>query len=218
MAPISFAVIVGSDGRECLPDLVRSFLRQDRVPDDRLVIVLDAFEKTDVQLQRARQLVREARREFPDGRESVAVLQYDSGYHWLGVEQINWAIREMLPQMPCSHVFTLGDDDVYRKRAFAILRPLCAQEPTRPILFQFMAPWRVVLWDQPRMLISHISGCCIAAPKAFVPEMPTRQYVEHDYDWMVEILQRSGVEPLWLPKVLVIARPDASTGYGAARP
>lgn len=216
----AFTILVGSAGRPTLPQLIESFLNQERTPDDHLVIVIDSHEKSDEELSRLRDLCDQT----AEGDPSVLCCEYNSGYHFYGVEQVNAAIRSVLPGLLCTHVFTNGDDDVYTKDAFKILRPICEEFPLTPILFQFISPWRSVLWDLPRLRMSHISGCCIAAPKAFASPMKTqttwpgtsRPYVEHDYEWIEEIVHKSSVQPYWLEKILVIARPDIHTGYGAA--
>lgn len=215
-------MVVGSAGRDTLPQLVESFMNQEREPEDRLVIVLDSYERDGVWIQQHTDAL--GHTAPSDWRfrtrlcsiPPVLIYAYDSGYHWYGVEQVNWGLRYAV-RRDCTHIFTLGDDDVFVKDAFKILRPLCAANMQRPVLYQFISPWRSILWDHPRMEMSHISGCCIAAPIHAVGQMPIRLYVEHDYDWMVDILSKCG-PPLWLKEVLVIARPDAKTGYGAASP
>lgn len=194
----TFTVLIGSIGRPSLRQTLDSIAQQARVPGDQVIVAFDAFEQTAADLA-ARQALVAA---YGPGFESCL---YDSGYHWFGIEQINHALRTML--LTGSHVFTLGDDDIFVDGAYATLRPLCAADPLRPILYQFLAPWREVLWAEPTMQRSRISGCCIAAPRAAVGCFPTRQYVEHDFDWMLEILATSGRDPLWLEQVLVIARP-----------
>lgn len=194
----TFTVLIGSIGRPQLKHALDSIQRQARVPGDQVIVSIDSFEHGD------RQDVQALVKSYGVGFD---VCAYDSGYHWYGVEQINYALRAV--PITGSHVFTIGDDDVFVDHAYATLRPLCAAEPLRPILYRFLSPWRELLWDVPRMQMSRISGCCIAAPRVFVGPMPTRLYVEHDYDWMLEILNRSNRDPLWLNKTLVIARPDA---------
>jgi hypothetical protein len=110
-----------------------------------------------------------------------------------------------------SHVFTVGDDDIFVDGAYATLRPVCAANPGRPILYRFLTPAKIgrqLLWDVPRLQICKISGCCIAAPWEFVDPMETGLGAVHDYYWIEAIVKKSGVEPLWLDYVGVIACPD----------
>jgi hypothetical protein len=133
-------------------------------------------------------------------------------YSWLGVEQINYAIRSL--PITGSHVFTLGDDDVFVPGAFTHLRAIAAEDPLRPLLYRFVAPWREVLWDRPRLQIAKISGCCIAAPREFVDEHPTAIEPTHDYRWLEAIVAKAtaaGHPPRWIDYIGVVARPDAST-------
>jgi hypothetical protein len=203
----TFSVLVGSIGRPSLAQLLDSIARQDRVPGDQVIIAFDAFEQSADDLAARQALVAG----YGVGFQSTT---YDAGYHWLGVEQINHALRTV--PLTGSHVFTLGDDDIFVDGAYARLRPICAAEPARPVLYRFLTPpttpdgqpWRMVLWDEPQLRRSHISGCCIAAPVGAVGQMSTRRYVEHDYDWIVDIVRRAGQPIRWLDDVLVIARPD----------
>jgi hypothetical protein len=196
----TFTVLIGSIGRASLIDTLNSIHRQRREPGDQVIVAIDTFEDTDrLRERRVTALVKSYGAGFD-------VCAYDSGYHWFGIEQINHAMKTV--PMTGSHIFTLGDDDVFVDGAYAELRPRLANDPTQPILYKFLAPWREFLWDVPQMRMSRISGCCIAAPKQFVGPFPTRQYVEHDFDWMQAILRESGRDPLWLDKVLVIARPE----------
>ncbi len=195
----TFTVLVGSAGRPSLKQTLESVHRQPRVPGDQVIIAFDALDMAVDTLEQNVTLVES----FGEGFVACA---FNAGYHWYGIEQINHALRTL--PITGSHVFTLGDDDVFTDDAYATLRPLCAADPTRPILYQFVAPWREILWDVPTMQRSRISGCCIAAPRAYVGPFPTRQYQEHDFDWMLEILRAAPRTALWLDRVLVIARPD----------
>lgn len=203
MTTPTFTVLIGSANRASLRQSLDSIARQAHVPGDQCIIAFDALEKTSDELERAITLVKS----YGDGFEACA---YNSGYHWLGVEQINHALRTM--PITGSHVFTIGDDDVFVDGAYEALRPFCAQYPLRPILYRFIAPNRWILWDKPRMSPCLISGCCIAAPYPFVREMHTRIETTHDYDWMIDIIRQAklmaGTDPLWLDYVGVIARPD----------
>jgi len=209
MIESTYCVLIGSAGRPSLASTLDSFARQARRPGDRLIVSFDAFEKSPTYLQGLCEFVTSR------GAGFIA-LAYDAGYHWFGVEQINAAIRAAL-HLSCSHVFTLGDDDIFVDGAFDRLRPLTDRYPERPVLYRFLAPWRRVLWDEPRMKKSHISGCCIAAPALYVDAMPTAQYVEHDFDWMQAILRRSSAPPLWIDDLLVVARPDRAADGSATK-
>lgn len=197
----TFTVLIGSIGRPLLKNALDSVERQQRVLGDQVIVAIDSYE------QGERQDVQDLVHSYGDGFIACA---YSSGYHWLGVEQINYAMRTI--PITGSHIFTIGDDDVFVDGAYQTLRPFCEAEPLRPILYRFLAPNRWLLWDRPRMKSCLISGCCIAAPWAYVEPMHTRIETTHDFDWMEAIIKKSGVEPLWLDYVGVIARPDQRNG------
>lgn len=203
----TFTVLLGSIGRPRLKHLLDSFNRQDRLPGDQIIVTFDSFEQSDDDLRDRRLLVES----YGDGFESA---RFNSGHHYFGIEQVNHQLRG--DRITGSHIITTGDDDVLVDHAFKTLRPKCEQFPDQAILYKFLAPWREVLWDQPKMQISRISGQCIAAPRQFVGEIPTHQfwpgttkpYVEADYHWMEAIIAASGKDPIWFDQILFIARPD----------
>lgn len=203
----TFTVLIGSSGRASLKDSLDSIKRQALVDGDQVIIAFDAYERSEAWLEEKIRLVTS----YGPGFEAVGYVGHrpdGTPYHWYGIEQINYAMRTV--QMTGSHVLTIGDDDVYVDGAFEALRRRCQPQPNRPVLFKFVAPWRELLWDIPQMRIARIGGCCIAAPAAFVDLFPTREYIEHDFDWMLGILGRSQqTTPDWWNRVLVIARPDA---------
>jgi len=201
--------LIGSKGRESLRYTLDSIARQDRRAGDLCIVGFDAYEKSDAEIEAAIRMVREY-------GEGFRAYPYDSGYHWLGVEQINVAIRAAWHR-PCSHCFTLGDDDVFVDGAYSRLRSWTDAHPLRPVLYRFLAPWREVLWDQPKLRQSRISGCCIAAPTPFVDVMTTEKIVTHDYRWIVDIVTRAceaNELPIWLDELLVVARPDEADRGG----
>lgn len=208
----TFTVLMGVLGRPTLKAALDSIARQGLIPGDQVLVGIDTYE------QGARPDVEALVRSYGRGFE---VCAFDAGLHCWGTAQINHAMATF--PITGSHVFTIGDDDVFVDGAYDRLRPLCAADPLRPILYRFLAPWRQVLWDEPRMLRSHISGCCIAAPATFVGLHPVlnehgQPYPEHDFDWMQAILRKSEREPLWLDDVLVIARPEVRGADVTHRP
>lgn len=213
----TFTVLIGAcaydrpDRYATLKHTLDSIARQAMVPGDQVIVSIDSFEQPAALVAERAALVRSYGRGFD-------VTEYNAGYHFFGVEQINFALATFYygeRLATGSHIITMGDDDVFIDGAYATLRPLCAANPEQPILYRFLAPWREVLWDQPRMEMSRISGCCIVAPRQFVGPMNTqttwpgtdRPFVEHDFFWMQDILSKAP-PALWLNEVLVIARPD----------
>lgn len=197
----SFTVFVACIGRPTLQRTIDSFLRQERHPDDVLVLVMNPDE--------APEGVAFAYQHSTD-RIHVYLCQ-ERGYF----NKMNWASFNV--PVNTTHILPmLGDDDIFVKGAFTQLREACAEDLERIVLFQFLSPMRFTLWDEPRMKMNHISGHCIAVPQRYWPApFSTRDYLTVDYDWMLGLLARQrverGIEPLWLEKLLIVARPDAST-------
>ena len=194
----TFTVLIGSICRPSLRDTLDSIHRQARVRGDQVIVSIDAFERGE------RKDVQDFVHSYGEGFIACA---YDSGYHEFGVEQINFAMRTI--PITGSHIFTIGDDDVFVDGAYSVLRPVCAANPGRPILYKFLTPAKIgrgLLWDVPRLQICKISGCCIAAPWELVEPMEIGQGAVHDYYWIEKICKK--VEPLWLDYVGVIACPD----------
>lgn len=204
----TFTVLIGSAGRPSLKHTLESIKRQGLIEGDEVFVSFDSYEK-DINwlMSRANNDVR------PFGLNFIPI-DYDAGYHFYGVEQINHVFKRGY-NLSGTHILTLGDDDVLVDGAYRKLRQAVAAYPDQVVLFKFVAPWREILWERPVMTRSRISGCCIAAPKQFVGLMDTKtqnpdgtEYKEHDFDWMQDIIKKSGKEPYWLDEVLVIARPE----------
>jgi hypothetical protein len=193
----TFTVLIGSIGRPVLKNALDSIKRQSLVEGDQVIVSIDSFEHGE------REDVQTLVRSYGEG---FLATHYNSGYHWLGVEQINHAMRTV--PMTGTHVLTIGDDDVFVDGAYEVFRHYCAQDTLRPVLWKFLAPNRWILWREPKMQSCLISGCCIAAPMPFSELMHTRLETTHDFDWMEAVIAKSGKTPLWLDYVGVIARPD----------
>lgn len=225
----TFSVLIGSKGRDTLPRSLESIAAQGLIEGDQAIVAFDAFERRLADLDADMKRVESFGPHFiplahvginasglpkiipasysPSGRDLV-ILPGDP-YHWLGVEQLNHAWQTI--PITGSHTFTIGDDDVFTPGAYAALRAHCAPDPLRAVLYRFVPPWGGLLWDVPRLRPCLISGCCIAAPTPHVGLMHTRIETTHDYDWIVDVLDRGRAEgkaPIWLDFVGVVARPS----------
>lgn len=220
----TFTVLIGSAGRLSLRRSLDSIARQQLLTGDQVIVAFDAHEKSEAELTKLHSIVASygdgfvsthhigintsEPKHYPEWFGNGAAIPMGAAYHWLGVEQINHAMRTV--PMTGTHLFTIGDDDVFVNNAYKELRPIVAADPWRPVMFRFVAPNGAILWDKPRLRPCLISGCCIAAPKQFSNLMHTRIETTHDYDWIVEILKKAkafGKKPLWLDYVGVVARP-----------
>ncbi len=210
MTTPTFSVLVVCIGRASLRRTLESFLAQELVEGDELHLVINPDEPECDASFIARQSTQAQIRSYP---ATIVVHACDQiGYY----NKWNWAMYNV--RHNASHVLPMmGDDDIFRKGAFTKLRAACAPDPQRPVLFRFLSPLRFVLWDEPRMQMSRISGHCIAVPIEFFDDMPasTRDYKEADYDWMLNVLTKAKYlgynDPLWLDEMLIVARPDEVT-------
>src|SRR5262245_34201778 len=98
----TFTVLIGTIGRPTLKTSLDSIARQVRLAGDQVLVAIDSFE------QGARPDIRALVESYGPG---FVAVHYDSGYHWYGIEQINYALRTV--HVTGSHVLTIGDDDVF---------------------------------------------------------------------------------------------------------
>lgn len=196
---MTIGVVIGTIGRPTL-ELTLDSIACQLQPGDQVIVVRDSFEDP-ADTPRVRARVEAYGAQF-------VYSEFDAGYHYYSAAQANHGFSLVTTDV----VLSMGDDDVYVPHAFERLRHVMASDPQRPVIFQFLAPWREILWDKPRMLVSHVSGQCMAVPRQWLGPFSTERYLEADYDWMVGILARAQTPPLWLSEVLVIARPDLIDG------
>jgi hypothetical protein len=234
----TFSILIGSAGRPTLAATLESIASQDTIPGDQIYVGFDAYKKPLAALEAlaagvaqyndlgAAEFIPYTYLGIADTEKRIPppwsklgdrdhVIPAGAPYYWLGVEQINHALRTY--PISGSHVLTLGDDDVFVPGAFDVIRAAAATDQARPVLWQFLAPWRAVLWDRPRLAVGRISGCCIAAPRQYVGLHPTAIDETHDYHWIraiVDAARAHGRPPIWLEYLAVVARPAAGEAYG----
>ncbi len=205
---MTLTIIVPTIGRPTLETTLQSIARQDLRAGDRVIVALDMYQEPP----------------RPDVAALVArygfdLLPIDGGVHFMGNPQLNAALATVTTDYVCA----LGDDDVYVDGAIARLRPKL--KDGRAVLFQFYAPpylvagdpRRFVLWADRVLRVANISGCCIAAPREALVPVSDQQRCEVDFDWIVEIVAKTGHKPLWMEDVLIIARPDLRNGQSVHR-
>ncbi len=200
---MTLTIVVPTIGRPTLETTLQSIARQDLRPGDRVIVALDTYQEPP----------------RPDVAALVArygfeLLLVDGGVHFMGNPQLNAAIAGCTTDYFCA----LGEDDVYVDGAIARLRKTL--KPGRALLFQFYAPpylvagdpRRFVLWADKQLRVANISGCCIVAPSEALVPVSDQQRCEVDFDWIVDIVAKTGQRPIWLDEVLIIARPDLRDG------
>ncbi len=199
---MTLTIIVPTIGRPTLETTLQSIARQDLLPGDRVIVALDTYQeppRPDVSALVA--------------RYGFELLPVDGGVHFMGNPQLNAALATVTTDYVCA----LGDDDVYVDGAIERLRP---KLDGRAVLFQFYAPpflvpedpRRFVFWADRRLRVANISGCCIAAPRSALVPVSDEPRIEVDYEWIVDIVAKTGQKPRWMEDVLVIARPDLRNG------
>lgn len=198
----TLTIAIPTIGRQTLQATLDSIARQQLVPGDRVLVVLDTFNEPP----------------RPDVAELVAsygapfeLHLHDGGVHFFGNPQFNYAISITDTDYFCG----LGDDDIYVDGAIERLRAHLTGG--QAVLFQFLSPWRDVLWDVPELQEAHISGCCMAAPHSALVPVSTASRIEVDFDWIVAVVEQSCLEPKWLDDCLIIARPELRNGELAHR-
>ncbi len=201
----TLTIAVPSIGRPTLVDTLASIARQALIPGDQVLVVYDSFQPDWANLAATRELVESF---------GFTFVEHDGGYHFFGNPQLNRAMELATGDYFCA----LGDDDVYVDGALARIRAKVT--PDRALLFRFYAtpylvpgdPRRFMLWGDRQLRVANISGCCVVAPKAaLVPVSPDHR-IEVDFDWIVEMVAKTGKPPVWLRECLIIARPDVRDG------
>jgi len=199
MSP-SLTICVPTMGRDTLVDTLESIKRQALQPNDQVLIVLDTF-VAQMQIPRVQALVESY---------GFTFVAHNGGYAFYGNPQLNKAIELATGDFFCA----LGDDDVYVDGAIARLRQKL--QPNRCVLFQFLAPpdmvpsrpgMRFRLWIDRDLRVANISGCCVAAPRACLVPVSAERRCEVDFDWIADMVAKTGQKPIWMKDCLVIARP-----------
>ena len=204
----SLSAIIATIGRPTLEQTLDSILAQALLPGDEIIIVRDSLGDPD-------DTQRVAVRVFPYIEQSNGIIQYREHAgtdHFYGVAQHNAVWRELT----ADYILSFGDDDILCDGAWARLRDAIGEERARVVLFQWMAPWREVLWDKRELIRSRVSGSCMAAPRPSARDIPAERYIEADFDWMVQTVEATRQGPLWVEDVIVIARPELREGRVAS--
>jgi glycosyltransferase involved in cell wall biosynthesis len=201
----TLTIAIPTIGRDSLRHTLDSITRQQLIDGDRVLVVADSFQHG----------YRYDLKELVEGYGwEFQYHEFDGGRHFMGNPQLNHAISLAQTDFFCA----LGDDDVFVDGAIYRLRSHL--EPGRATLYQFYSPpfdtrdgsFRFVLWDEPKLQVAHISGCCIAAPVSCLVPVSDEERIEVDFDWIVNIVKQTGKKPHWLRDCLIIARPDLRHG------
>jgi hypothetical protein len=207
----TLTIVVPTIGR--LPGLqhtLDSIARQALVPGDRVLVVLDTYQEPPK----------------PHIRALVATYgfeyhEHDGGTHFFGNPQLNHAMTVATadPATTTDFFCALGDDDVYVDGALARIR--WQLKPGWVGLVQFYSPpfptpdgpRRLVLWDDRVLKQAHISGCCLIAPTASLVPVKAERRIEVDFDWIQDVVAKTGHGPLWIDDCVILARPRLVDGH-----
>lgn len=203
----SITIAVPTIGRPSIVDTLDSIARQDLRTGDQVLIVYDSFAPDPAHLEQTRTLV--------EGY-GFTFVAFNGYVHFFGNPQLNHAMT-----LATGDFFTaLGDDDVYVDGAIARMRKALVRG--RALLYQFYSPddlipnkpgLRVRLWQDRSLRVANLSGCCMAAPRESLVPVSRELRIEVDFDWIVDIVAKTGQKPKWLKDCLIVARPPA--GYHA---
>ncbi len=199
----TLTIAIPTIGRPSLRHTLDSIRRQKLIEGDRVLVVADSHQhgyRYDLQ-------------ELVEGY-GFEYSEFDAGYHFMGNPQFNYAISKARTDFFCG----LGDDDVYVDGAIERLRK--ALKPGMALLHQFYSPpfqtrdgaFRFVLWDKPELRVANLSGCCLVAPVSSLVPVKAEKRIEVDFDWIVDVVEKTGRKPVWMRDCLIIARPDMRDG------
>lgn len=193
----SLTIICPTAGRESLRNTLRSYEYQ-MGPRDEFIVVGDT---TDAPLL---------------GTEAI-VAEFDARFRYVDAQSRfhTWGHAEMNIGLDLArNSFVMGDDDddIAPPNALADIRAAIADltEP-RPLLFQFMAPWRELVWQRAGDFAETlVGGHCLVAPN--LPGMVGRFTGRYsgDFDWLRDTIERwpNGVQDVvWVPKIIAWTRP-----------
>ena len=139
-----------------------------------------------------------------DAGPAVRYVTHDAGHHCWGHCQLNYGMM----QARGNYLVFNDDDDIATPGALAAIRTaIAAREISGPLLFQFVTPWRQILWATPMMTLGAIGGHCLVTPNN-----PARTGVfgcdyMGDFTMIQDTVSKWGGEVAWIPQVIAQCRP-----------
>jgi len=142
-------------------------------------------------------------------------MRYDCRYLEItDTVEHSWGHREIEVGMMLArgdYLTFMDDDDVYTPDAFVAIRERIAglSEP-RPLMFKFMTPWRVVLWEEPVLAETRVGGHCLVVPN--VPERFGQWTERYNGDWdfirsTVDRWPNRDADVVWCDNLIAWTRP-----------
>ena len=150
----------------------------------------------------------EVERLVSDYGPAFKYVPFDAGYHGWGHPQINQG-RALAA---ADYLTYNDDDDVFTGDAFKAIREAAAElsEP-RPLMFRFVAQFRLTLWDEKLIRQDHIGGHCFVPPNIKERLAPWTDRYQGDYDHIrgsVDLWPNKDADVVWREEVIAIARPE----------
>lgn len=192
----SLSIVIPTAGRLSLVDTLRSYAHQ-LGPNDEVIVVGDT---TDGWLPETQEIVKQ----FADVR--IRYLPGEVGFHTWGHFEINKGLRAARG----TYVLGNDDDDVATPDALSRIRAAIAlQDTPRPMLFQFVAPWRSILWAERVLMEGAIGGHCLVQPNDAVRLSEMTARYSGDFDWIARAVRAYDGMVDWVEGVVAWTRPTA---------
>jgi glycosyltransferase involved in cell wall biosynthesis len=188
------SVVIPTPGKgRPLERTLRSVNHQ-RQPGDEVIVVHDAVDGVDPEVKSLCAAYGCRYLECDFGRHSWGHLEICAG---MAAAEGDWIVHN-------------DDDDVATPDAFRAIRDRIAElaEP-RPLLFQFMTPWREVLWAERQLALARIGGHCLVHPNDPVRIAPMTECYQGDYDMIRGTVDLWGGDEaiVWCENLIAWTRP-----------
>jgi len=140
-------------------------------------------------------------------RYDCRYLEVNPGEHSWGHDQIE--AGTLLARG--DYIAFQDDDDCFTPDAFQAIRERISElaEP-RPLMFKFMTPWRVVLWEETVIAESRVGGHCLVLPN--IPERIGRWTERYagDFDFIrstIDLWPNGDDDVVWCDNLIAWTRP-----------
>ena len=121
---------------------------------------------------------------------------------------------EAIKRAAGSHLWWMDDDDVATPDALAIIREAVAQDPGTVHIFKMDRGREGILWDEPKVVLSHIGGTMCVVPN--IPgKLGSWVHTKHnppgkagDFEFLVGTLELLEREPIFHEEIIAVIRPE----------
>lgn len=188
MTELSMSVIIPTIGRESLRDTLMSLVSQEWLPGDCIYVVADGPQPQ----------AEEIAGKFD--KLPIEYMETEPTSRWGNYQ------REVATELSSSDIITfIDDDDVYLPGALSAVRYSAKLNPEKVLLFRYLTPQGLTVWEKPEIKERNISSQCIVVPNIEGLGTWTHRR-EADFDFLVETLENLGEEPIYEPHLISLAR------------